>query len=493
MRVKYRVLSVALALVLLLAMGNYVAMADTSFTKTSDYINVQAYGADGDGVTDDTEAVKNAVKAAKSGQTVFFPAGFYNIKGSITVPAGVNVEGITTATCGAWQNLYDAQDKKLFAGGTTNALDREAYYGSWIFATDTSGDVDNGATFQLQGNNTIKRLGVVNLMQPPLYPDMVPTAPFIGVDINKLQSTKGIVIEDISLSNPYYGIAVYQDSLKADNTNKQLSGNPSGPIVIRNIMGGSLYRSVYVCGADGKVMIDNLQFNHTNYGGPYVSSRANNEASVELAACNDVEMSNCLLFAPWIGIKTTSAYSGSPVNLDAYNINTECERGVILEACGTQTIRNAYYLLATGYSQREEYTCVTINQPKNGQEKAVYNIENSFLQNAAGGQYYNITLQGGAEVNINSTTHWLTGSKPMLEYKHESGATSTVTVRNMAIANGNGLVAAVSGNAYKDGELRFEYCRFTGASLGKLTAANSGVKFVNCTDGAGTGTKKLSN
>lgn len=488
MRKYRRLLCVLLTASLLLVMGNYVAVADTAFTKSEQYLNVYSYGAKGDGVTDDTAAVQKAVKAAKSGQTVFFPAGFYNIKGSITVPAGVNVEGITTATCGAWQNLYDAQDKKQFAGYTSDPLNPDAYYGSWIFVAKTSGNVDEGATFQLLGGNMIKRLGVVNLMQPPVYSESLPTAPFIGVDINKLKSTKGIIIEDISLSNPYYGIAVYQDSLKADTTNKKLSGKNSGPITIRHIMGGALYRSIFVSGANGKVDINNLQFNFANYGGEYVKTRANTEISVELAACSNVVMTNALIFAPWVGVKTTSAYSGSPVNLDATSLNIECERGVILEACGTQTIRNCYFLMATGYSQRQEYTCVTINQPKNGIAKAAYTLDNIIFQNAAGGQYFNITTQGGANVNINNTLYWVTGSKPMIEYKHESGAASTVTVRNMAIANGSGLVASTGGSAYKSGELRFEYCRFSGASLGKL--ATSGVKFVDCTSGT---TSKISN
>ncbi len=486
MRKHRHLLSVLLTISLLLGMGNYVVVADTAFTKSEQYINVRSYGAKGDGTTDDTDAVQKAVKAAKNGQTVFFPAGFYNIKGSITVPVGVDIEGITTATCGAWQNLFDAQDKKLFAGYTADAMSAEAYYGSWIFVTKTSGNVDEGATFQLLGDNTVKRLGVVNLMQPPLYSESLPTAPFIGVDINKLKSTRGIVIEDISLSNPYYGIAVYQDSLKADTTNKKLSGKNSGPITIRNIMGCSLYRSIFVSGANGKVDINNWQFNFTTYSNVHL--RANTEISVELAACSNVVMSNALIFAPWVGVKTTSAYSGSPVNLDATSLNIECERGVMLEACGTQTIRNCYFLMATGYSTREEYTCVTINQPKNGTAKSIYTLDNIIFQNSAAGQYFNITTQGGATVNINNTLYWLTGKKPMIEYKHESGDSSTVTVRNMAISNGGGLVASVGGSAYKSGELRFEYCRFSGASLGKL--ANSGVKFVGCTSGA---TNKISN
>ena len=494
MRKFQRAICALMIVCLMLCMGNFAAIADTSFTNSSKYLNVRSYGAKGDGTTDDTAAIQKAVNAAKNGQkTVFFPAGFYNVKGSVTVPVGVDIEGITTATCGAVQNIYDASDKKLAAGYTSDLFNKDTYYGTWFFVTKTSGKVDEGATFQLLGDNTVKRVGVVNLMQPPLNSNMLPTAPFIGADINKLQSTKGIVIEDISLHNPYYGIAIYQDSLYHESlatatASKKLSGKNSGPITIRNIMGCSMYRSIFVCGANGKVTIENFQSNFSCYGG-FANTRANNEVNVELAACTNVVMSNALLFAPWVGVKTTNAYSGSPVNLDATSLNIECERGAILEACGTQTLRNCYYLLATGYSTREQYTCVTINQPKNGTAKSVYNLENTFFQNAAAGQYFNITLQGGAEVNINNSSHWLIG-KPMIDYKHESGATSTVTVRNMVLLGGSGQVASTGGAAYKNGELKFEYCRFSGASVSNVAST---AKFVDCITGTGTSAKKLSN
>src|SRR5262245_3720632 len=41
-------------------------------------VNVRDFGATGDGVTDDTQAIRNAIAAAKaSGQGVLFPAGTY--------------------------------------------------------------------------------------------------------------------------------------------------------------------------------------------------------------------------------------------------------------------------------------------------------------------------------------------------------------------------------------------------------------------------------
>lgn len=54
----------------------------------SDWINVKAppYNAAGDGISDDTSAINNALIAAGTGGTVFLPAGTYKISSAITFP-----------------------------------------------------------------------------------------------------------------------------------------------------------------------------------------------------------------------------------------------------------------------------------------------------------------------------------------------------------------------------------------------------------------------
>lgn len=51
--------------------------------RFADVVNVKDFGAKGDGVTDDTEAIQAAVTSNKS---IFFPAGRYRCTESITVP-----------------------------------------------------------------------------------------------------------------------------------------------------------------------------------------------------------------------------------------------------------------------------------------------------------------------------------------------------------------------------------------------------------------------
>lgn len=59
---------------------------------TDVHINVKSYGATGDGVTDDTDAINAAIDAIEVGQTLFFPAGTYNVDETISITTPINVQ-----------------------------------------------------------------------------------------------------------------------------------------------------------------------------------------------------------------------------------------------------------------------------------------------------------------------------------------------------------------------------------------------------------------
>ena len=67
---------------------------ETLYNTVAD-VNVRAYGAVGDGKTDDTEAFRRAVAAvaAMGGGTVFAPKGYYCLTGTIELPALVTLSG----------------------------------------------------------------------------------------------------------------------------------------------------------------------------------------------------------------------------------------------------------------------------------------------------------------------------------------------------------------------------------------------------------------
>jgi hypothetical protein len=77
------------------------------------YLSVKAYGAQGDGVTDDTAAIQSAVNAAaSSGQSVWFPPGTYDQSARIAVPSGVNVKGAGVW----WSHLHTTVSNTVWGG-----------------------------------------------------------------------------------------------------------------------------------------------------------------------------------------------------------------------------------------------------------------------------------------------------------------------------------------------------------------------------------------
>src|SRR3990167_6297480 len=95
----------------------------TQVSGGSDVIDVQAYGAVGDGVTDDTAAIQAALAAlpaatgtlnapGEGGGTVQFPTGTYVVTGTLTVPSMATLRGAGVGTVidgsglGAGENLF---------------------------------------------------------------------------------------------------------------------------------------------------------------------------------------------------------------------------------------------------------------------------------------------------------------------------------------------------------------------------------------------------
>lgn len=87
-----------------LALGAAMALAPKASlaqTQSSAVTSVKSFGAIGDGVTDDTSAIANALNYAgglSSPGSVFFPDGTYLIKSGLVVPTGVSVFGTGRGT-----------------------------------------------------------------------------------------------------------------------------------------------------------------------------------------------------------------------------------------------------------------------------------------------------------------------------------------------------------------------------------------------------------
>jgi hypothetical protein len=81
-------------------------------TNGSGYYNVKDFGAKGDGVIDDTAAIKNAIAfiAAQQGGTLFFPEGQYIVgesKRGITLPPGIILQGVNGMPKDTLHNYFE--------------------------------------------------------------------------------------------------------------------------------------------------------------------------------------------------------------------------------------------------------------------------------------------------------------------------------------------------------------------------------------------------
>jgi hypothetical protein len=145
-------------------------------------LNVRDFGAVGDAQTDDTPAFQKALDTAgKDGSRVFVPPGKYLLKGQLTLPEFVTLEGTFTAPA----RSFDA----------SNNLAKTK--GSILFTTAGKNDPDGKPFITLQSASTIKGLII---FYPEQTFDIVPYPWCIrGVGDN-------CSVRDMLLVNPYQAV-----------------------------------------------------------------------------------------------------------------------------------------------------------------------------------------------------------------------------------------------------------------------------------------------
>lgn len=187
-------------------------------------IDVTAFGAKGDGVSDNTRAFQAALDSAKEGSTVVAPSGNYRFTGSIKVPTGVTLKG-SWESVPSHNGIRNPGLPKPTDGGTT-------------FLVEGGQGTETGAFLTLNTNCTLK--GVVIYYPKQIRDDIPKPYPWAIA-----MRGKNPAVLDVELLNPYNGI-------DASENERHL---------IRNISGQPLRRGIFVDAIYDIGRIENVHFN----------------------------------------------------------------------------------------------------------------------------------------------------------------------------------------------------------------------------------------
>ena len=109
--------------------------ARASVSSKKETINVLGFGARGDGTTDDTKAILDALSIAGSrgGGTVFIPQGRFRITGTIEVPHGVTLsgQGMDASTL-FWDNFKNPPDSLIHGNGAFSIEKMSLYAANYV-------------------------------------------------------------------------------------------------------------------------------------------------------------------------------------------------------------------------------------------------------------------------------------------------------------------------------------------------------------------------
>ena len=214
-------------LALLSALPACLAATATAASPSQWTVTESAFGAKGDGTTDDTPAFQAALDAAAQagGGVVLAPRGNYLFAGRLNVPPAVTLKGVWESVP-AHNGIRDAGLPKPTDDGTS------------FLVTEGAGREDGPAFLTLNHNSTLK--GVV-IYYPKQKPDDVPDAYPWAIAMRG----KNPAVLAVELLNPFNGIDATQNERH----------------LIRDVQGQPLRRGILVDAIYDIGRIENVHFN----------------------------------------------------------------------------------------------------------------------------------------------------------------------------------------------------------------------------------------
>ncbi|RQV96564.1 hypothetical protein EH221_04735 [bacterium] len=193
-----------IAVVLVSIFSSSSSSTQDKITLSEGILNVKNFGAQGDGVTDDTPAFQKAFLAAEQmgGTILFIPTGNYLIKGRLDVPAHVVLKGVFEAPTA-----------------------RTQMKGSTLLAVADEGNPEGDPFITLHANSTLKGLTV-------FYPNQTQTNPPKPYPWTIRGIGDNCSIVDVLLVNPYQAV--------------DFGTHPAGRHYIKNLYAQPLSKGIFV-------------------------------------------------------------------------------------------------------------------------------------------------------------------------------------------------------------------------------------------------------
>lgn len=267
-------------------------------------VNVRQYGAKGDGITDDTEAIQKAIDYARANKksTVVFPNGRYRLsKKSIIVRQGILLKGIDKMPAKSGFGSDICQFEITFGKGNVKIP---------AFIVERFSGI-TGFSF--------------------LYPDQSPKAqqPILygwTISTNGNESQDAVVLRNLMLTNSYLGI-------KLDN---------GGQHILENIFGQPFRIGIFIDRQYDVLTINNIHFwpFYTQPGQAlYEWIQINGEAIV-LNRTDGLQGNNWFAFGYQCGLHLSNIGNGSPW-LTVNNLLIDvCRQPIVIDAVNYLTLNN---------------------------------------------------------------------------------------------------------------------------------------------------------